>query len=153
MVLRPSQVFCSFDSLDPDEGAGLAGGNDLLVVPLDPLVGVVNTEACRNTVSDRFGASDEIIVIKLFTAESDDLNEDNHAAFASWVICLTCDQCRYRKVFALGTCHGTHKSTVRVFDGSRCSVNGLLPFGEAIGIEESLACVRELGFELLTGHG
>jgi len=99
---RGSAIPFSFQPFDSDEGTGGSGGNDLQDSEAKAFVSIVNTEASRDTVSERFGASDEIIFIKLFTAESDDFNEDTYATFALWLISLTSLQCLYLNVLAEG---------------------------------------------------
>jgi hypothetical protein len=115
-----------------DKGLLSAGALDETIFPLDAFVPIVNAEACRNTVSEGFGASADIIVIKEAIAEGDDRNDDNQAAFAATLNFRALAQWRYRIWFSLGTGQSTRKI--------------------AVAREEGFGRIGELGFELLTGH-
>lgn len=80
------------------------------VPPAEPFVAVVNTEACRDTVAQVFGASADIIVINLASFESNDLNADNHASFAPTLRRRAAFQGWYLIWFSLGTGQSTRST-------------------------------------------
>jgi hypothetical protein len=63
----------------------------------------------RNSVSQRFGASADIIIISRSTSEGEDFNEDNHAFFAAMFCNLILAQCFPRLRLPLGIFQSTQR--------------------------------------------
>lgn len=84
----------ALDFVDCDDCPGLALPVDGAVLEAHPAVSVVNTEACRNIVSEGLCPSRAIIFIKELWAEGDNSNDESQLSFAAFSCACSFDQWR-----------------------------------------------------------
>lgn len=100
------------NDFDFDDQPFLAGGLELLILPAQPFVAVIEPKRGGDGIPEILYRPDKVVIIKWNSTQSNDA--DDHATRASRLICIRRLSGPPSSSFRLGGRYGTHTKQVRV---------------------------------------